>query len=417
MSSLPSPTFCILPWVHLAATPSGQLRLCCVSEPTINVPHDENRQPYFAATEGDPERYWNSPFMRETRQAMLRGEQPEVCRRCYIEEESGSGRSPRLDHTRYYAALVDTAVAATEDDGSLPFKPVYVDLRLGNLCNLRCRMCSPSSSALLIEEWAAIRPDFSSKRLDALRNIDWFDQPGFLKNMDAILEHADQLYFTGGEPTLAQGHFDVLQRCIERGVAGRIKLKYTTNGTNIPKRLTDMWGQFAGVNLGVSVDGIGDLARYIRYPSNWKAVERSIRSFHQMSLENPKIEFSLTTAVQVYNATRLTEIFDFGLSMGKFPYLNLVHTPTWFCIRTLPPDMKEEVSDRLHGWWAENGARLPNPGRMLGKLDNAITFMMGEDRSDLLRDFFKHTQAMDDYRGDLRLDDVLPEIAALRAGL
>ena len=35
-NKLPSDTFCVLPWMHLATNPGGSLRVCCNSNPKTN---------------------------------------------------------------------------------------------------------------------------------------------------------------------------------------------------------------------------------------------------------------------------------------------------------------------------------------------------------------------------------------------
>jgi hypothetical protein len=44
----------------------------------------------------------------------------------------------------------------TKDDGSIDtedFPVVYYDLRFGNFCNLKCRMCGPTDSSAWYDDW------------------------------------------------------------------------------------------------------------------------------------------------------------------------------------------------------------------------------------------------------------------------
>ena len=49
---------------------------------------------------------------------------------------------------------INEAIANTKEDGFCTRKKgVYVDLRLGNLCNSKCRMCNPGTLTQWVEEW------------------------------------------------------------------------------------------------------------------------------------------------------------------------------------------------------------------------------------------------------------------------
>ena len=138
---LKSDSFCILPWMHIATNSSGNYRYCCNSTPGKNFIHDENGKEY-KIHRTKPEVVWNSPDYKKIRRQMLNGEKPKVCVRCWREEAIGV-KSARMSYNDQYRAHIQEAISSTSEDGEAPLKGVYVDLRLGNLCNLKCRMCNP----------------------------------------------------------------------------------------------------------------------------------------------------------------------------------------------------------------------------------------------------------------------------------
>ena len=177
-----SPTFCSVPWMHLFADELGVLRPCCM---TMEQPQFVNRDPagvpYTVDRPGGVEAAWNAPFMKELRLDMLNGRRPPVCQRCFANEDLGIS-SYRQDFNESFGDKAAAAIAQTTPEGaSSPDLIRSVDLRLGNLCNLRCRMCSPISSKLLIPEFAEITgiPE-DDKRLIRLDRLDWFSagRPG-----------------------------------------------------------------------------------------------------------------------------------------------------------------------------------------------------------------------------------------------
>ena len=85
--------------------------------------------------------------MKNVRKQMLNNEMPPSCMKCYKEEDAGH-MSKRYWETEYWSRRVDMeeVIAETAEDGSIPPKIRYLDLRLGSKCNLKCIMCSPHDS-------------------------------------------------------------------------------------------------------------------------------------------------------------------------------------------------------------------------------------------------------------------------------
>ena len=76
---LPSDTFCVLPFMHVATNAAGSFRVCCNSNPNANqilVP--ETQKPY-KIYKHDVEEVWNSPTYTTIRKQFIDGEKPEMC--------------------------------------------------------------------------------------------------------------------------------------------------------------------------------------------------------------------------------------------------------------------------------------------------------------------------------------------------
>src|SRR5690349_354725 len=136
-----SPTFCVLPWLHAATLTDGRVQLCCVSKGRSGVNLNEH-------TLGE---YWNSEYVRDARRRMLAGEPVKACERCYREELHGY-ESHRMVENRVWKercgeAEIKRLIGTTGPDGSLDAPVQYIDLRLGNTCNMQCIMCQPRESS------------------------------------------------------------------------------------------------------------------------------------------------------------------------------------------------------------------------------------------------------------------------------
>jgi len=317
---------------------------------------------------------------------MLAGERPEMCSRCWKEEDSGikSLRQSWMDRW-----LEDKEYTETPD-----LNIVYADIRLGNMCNLKCRMCNPYASNQWLDEWHLVNdplPDDEMKRLGG-ETWPWYRYTQYEKNIDAFLPTIEEVYLTGGEPTIIKDHEFILDKIIESGRAKKVKIKYNTNLTNIPNYLLEKWKEFKLIKCNVSIDAVGDLDRYIRYPSNWNKVEENFLKVRQ--LDNVVNEIHCT--VQMYNITRLHELLDWAEPFGHKIYLNILNHPEELNIRVLPQELKAQVTETLSNY------------THIDKVQGVIDYMNAENWVDKLEKFYYYSKQLDQSRGQ-NLYDVLPE--------
>jgi len=418
----PSASFCILPWVHLFADEQGIMRPCCMTlGDRKSAGRDADGQP-FTVARANLDDAWNSPFMKELRRDMLAGRRPAVCVRCFDEEDLGM-ESHRQAVNETHRARIAEAVAATGEEGESPATLIRsVDLRLGNVCNLRCRMCSPLSSRLLIDEWREMF-DLAADdpRLERLRRVDWFARDEFWSTFEKYVPEIEMLHFGGGEPLLVPQALDFLQRLIDRGVADRIKLSYITNLTVLPPRLAELWPKFRSVSLAVSIDGYAEVNNFIRYPTDWARLDANLRRLREHGAELNVRSVTFNTTVQLYNALRLTDLFAYTFSLAAphvdpYPRLVLLSGPEPFSVGVLPENLRELAAARLRdfvarweGHWPEPDDELP---RFRDGIDGVIAHMQTSDMAGERPEFLRRNAVFDRARGQ-NVCDIVPELAPL----
>lgn len=395
----PSSTFCILPWMHVAPDPLGRLRACCISA--------RPAERFDVFRPGDLEAFWNSDEMRELRLSMLRGERSSICASCHSVEDSGA-ISMRMSSNREFAAHIDAAVASASSDGSAPLRPTYWDIRLGNLCNLRCRMCGPHSSSMWVEEARTILGEDTSE----FEGVDWHEDSRLVETLADHLKHAEKIYFAGGEPTLSRQHMALLGLLVEAKIAPRVRLLYSINATNIPNRMLDLWSHFQSVRVKVSVDAVGDLNRYIRYPTDWTTLDRNVRVLGELALQDRgRMQVALHATFQAYNALRFTELLDYATTVpGVVPLVSvgILRTPSHLSARVLPLALRQAAAARIHAW-IDNQTRGNDIG--VRNIAAAARHMLVDGGEAQFARFVAFSRALDASRGDARLQDVLPELA------
>ena len=343
MIKTPHDKFCILPWVSLETGPIGTVRTCCLSEEEIV----DNNGEKFDLSRSSFLNIQDSNYMRDLRQQFLDGKQPKSCRKCWNEERAG--RTSKRMHTQ---ARLNQIV--DEDTWTVDAKPlIFLDLKLGNICNLKCRICgSWSSSTYAVEELNAMNRDEdkkSSYHYMMLQKGAWpRDNPQFWEEIDQIIDQIRYIEFTGGEPFMIKEHFSLLQGIVDRGIAHRVEIHYNTNGTHWPENAEEIWKHFKTVEVAFSMDDVNERFEYQRSNAIWSEVEQNIQHFCDLRTRNPNIQLQVCSTVNIFNVMYLETLAAWIDQQGfDFVYWNMMHEPYFFSIATLPDSAKVLVKQKL----------------------------------------------------------------------
>ena len=154
-----SKVFCMFPWIHLYATPTGDVYPCCSNE--YIDPIGNTRTARLADS-------FNCNEMKQLRLNMLAGTPSKICTYCYEHEKAGP-YSFRTYSNEHFAKYFEEAVLPTHPDGSLDeFKMRYFDIRFSNKCNFKCRTCGAEFSSL----WAQEHKDTFDPTVEVLKHAD-----------------------------------------------------------------------------------------------------------------------------------------------------------------------------------------------------------------------------------------------------
>ena len=340
---LPTDKFCVLPWISLETSPIGTVRPCCLAEHELV----DNAGEKFNLARAEFSTIQNSHDMRKLRQQFIDGEQPETCRKCWREERSGrtSKRMHTLDRLKHMLP---------DQDWTIDAKPLmFLDLKLGNICNLKCRICgSWSSSQFATEELANLLPDEDKKssfHYTMLKQGAWpRENPVFWKEIAHVADQIRYLEFTGGEPFMIEEHFELLRSLVSSGLAPNIEIHYNTNGTQFPVDAEFIWQSFKTVEIAFSIDDVGPRFEYQRTNAKWDEVTANIARFRQLRNQHSNIQLQVCSTVNVFNVCYLEELSHWIDQQNfDFVYWNMMHEAYYFSISTLPESAKRAITQRL----------------------------------------------------------------------
>jgi MoaA/NifB/PqqE/SkfB family radical SAM enzyme len=335
---LPHDKFCVLPWVSLETSPIGTTRPCCLAEDEIK---DQDGNKYSLMTT-DLNVVHNSEYMRKLRQEFLDKKQPQTCRKCWNEERSG--RTSKRMHTINRLEHIVTDTEWTADAKPL----VFIDFKLGNICNLKCRICgSWSSSTFAAEEVKFEGKD--SFHYQMLKDGAWPRRnQRFWQDIDSLMDQVRYLEFTGGEPFMIQEHFDLLQRMVDNGIASNVEIHYNTNGTHYPENAEEIWKHFKTVEVAFSIDDVDERFEYQRANALWEEVNDNMDLFEAMRNRNTNIQLQVCSTVNVFNVMYLEGLANWiDQRSFDFVYWNMLHEAYYHSVGTLPERAKQIAIERL----------------------------------------------------------------------
>lgn len=443
-----SPTFCALPWIHLATRPNGDVRLCCVTNASgagtgdhkVGLVKKENGVPANFGKDSLLSAF-NNEYMKSVRTTMLEGKIPASCTKCFEEESNGvvSKRLWELYEWSRDGLDFKELINNTKEDGTIPPVIRYMDLRLGHTCNLKCVMCSPHDSSRWLQDYDKMMETLDSKVVKFQINFDkkefnntWYEKPEFWGEVFEQIPNITQLYFAGGEPLMIKEHRRFLDEIIKRGYAKNISLRYNSNGLFVNDDIINVWKNFKQVRYAFSIDATFDRNHYIRYPANWQEIERSLRL---MDDAPEHIHCAIACAVQVLNVKHIVDFAKWKLSqnfkkINKFKLdefetgggiinLHLLYIPTFLSARILPKEDKEKIRQQFlefKQWLWDNYTQdddfwNKNPYGWK-RWEAILSFVEAEDHTHLLPDFKDYINKLDAVRST-NASQIFPELSHL----
>jgi Radical SAM superfamily/Iron-sulfur cluster-binding domain len=345
------------PFTGLATREDGAVKVCCRSQPIGWIQNESI------------EEIWNNSNMKEVRRQVLNNERPDVCVPCFNLEEQGV-ESLRQRHIKnsFPDSRINLYPRALDklnlEDFSMPFEFPTIEIKINNLCNLKCRMCNPLDSTQW-KDWESVEEFYAAENnylVDAVRKLGltkapfvglFEDKLEFWENLEKLLPYFRRVEFAGGEPLMDPTHYKILDLLSRNGE--NIEIKYATNGTVTGikggRTIHDYWPKFKRVSVNVSIDGLYNVYEYIRGNGDFETVKRNVEIFKSF----PNVDYVVgACTVQVGNIMQLPEIIPYFLNeMGIVFYSHRVNYPNVLSAQCIPKELKLKVIRQLEMLKAE----------------------------------------------------------------
>ena len=314
-----------MPFNHVSIGSTGDYQICCMH--SVPVEHRKN------INQTGIDDWMQSPYLDEVRSAFAEDKQHPGCQRCWQQEAVGT-QSIRQVQAKEYKII-----------GAKPMqsKLLNVEFAVGNLCNLSCVMCNEYSSSAILAENRQLGIAVHDQR-----DFSWTETA--FENLQNILDSKPRVvHLRGGEPLYNKRILDLIANFPSDKLNNTL-LHLTTNATTWTLQWQQALSKFKAVRMMLSVDAVGELAGYIRYPSKFDQVEQNIRLIADCSNINPVIH----TTVQNLNIMHIGDVIQWAKRMNIYLMLDLLVRPDYLEITNLPPALKHKAVEHLSGVLAQD---------------------------------------------------------------
>jgi len=433
---LHSNTFCFYPYLEISTRPNGVVLPCCYWTENDHLVLEEK-----ISLENPIDHFWNGKKFISIRNDLYSGKSLKGCDVCTRDKEASMRVRSIREHinNREYLQLVQDTIDAS---GVAPHLPKRLELKPSNLCNLKCFMCNAYDSSQIEKElrdldlkyggikstggrlreagvgvpgvWEGLVNEYT---LPPMINLEWAETGEFWNELTKIIPNLDVLSFAGGEPTVNPIVHKILQYCVDQGYAKNIKVFLSSNFTNLNKKFFELMPEFKQFELIASIDGIGEVQEYIRFPSKWEVIKKNFEiARNYMSHKNIKILVNITVNIlNVYYITDLLEYLDKQFFQypyyNEWPYnINLINFPEELRINWIPEQLKSEVIEKIQDY-QKNAETLKFFPDLKIKTDLLINELSAEskywDRIQNL-EILKHTITVTDSHRNISYKTAIP---------
>jgi hypothetical protein len=310
---------------------------------------------------------------------MISGSRPAACKKCWNLEDAGvkSDRLLKNETLDFYLDrnIEDLYQECIAGDTAV----IHYKIDTSNICNATCVTCNSNLSSA----WGKLEKSNSVREFKIWKKNS--------KDVDNVIDYATakSIGFRGGEPLLSKTNFYILEQLIAVGNTDCF-ISFTTNGSiNLSATQQQIIAKFSKINFCFSIDGIGPVFEYLRYPLKFNQLLKNI----QYCREN-NIIVSASYTVSNLNVLYHSETVAWFLKNQISYQINLVYDPVYFRSSVLTTKVKEKILKQQ-------------------PTDEMHQFLYGSHHTDYYYDTFRKNIEQQDRWKNINIHQYLPELMLL----
>jgi len=419
----------------MSISSTGIIRPCCA----LHIAECHAHLPEYSLCNSPHQQlpnFLNLELLTTIRKDLKNGIQSPICQSCWDAESAGLLSMRQIHNNMNESSTFANKWDTVSDEGIVDISSItYMDISLGNTCNLKCRSCNVFCSDQWIDEaenylsnYLLEYNEFTFGQARAMTKHQWYIDKFNSGFFDNILPNIQHINFLGGEPLMVKEHYNFLSYIIDNGWSKTMSLSYNTNGTLVPDEILAIWKNFKNVSVGISIDATDELAYYVRYPSNWDVINKNVHALIAYAEEYTNIRIQIHTTVSVLNIEQLHTVINWNIELYKLgnfyseaydstygivnalPHINVVDTPSYLHLRNIPNEMKPIISQQLEDIWQtyNDFSIIPSWNEpQLKRIHNLKSLVEQEQNKEEWELFIAITKESDSYR-NVNILDYIP---------
>jgi MoaA/NifB/PqqE/SkfB family radical SAM enzyme len=367
---LKSKTFCSHLALSATVYPGGNWVPCCKANGADL--HNENLEKL------NYNEYTNSNSFKKVKDEIIEGRTDGYCRSCFVSEQNNdvsdrvSNNENWLRHLEKTNEYEDFLKRAEEYyDNKQNTAPWHWFLFIDNNCQARCVMCDATFSSAIEKEYEKLNLPINFMSKNKSNNLGK-NTINFEKIIDRIKDNIEDvkiIQLLGGEPTLQTGYIKLFNWLIETGHSKNITVKINTNGINLPQTWLDFSKHFKFWQWTFSVDAVGDLNEWLRYPTNWERLCENIEK-----ARNTDAYVMINTTVHALNIHYLPELYQWlkDKNLPKLCY-HYVNEPKEISVFVLTNEQRKQLKKKysmFSQFMEDHGERILTHVMNLKQMEN-----------------------------------------------
>lgn len=291
--------------------------------------------------------WYNSTPMQQFRKKIQSSTPIPACQGCYHEEEHGY-ESRRIKENFKSVIFTEQAFDRSyqqspyysefeRSDYSTSKLPIDWHVDLGNECNLACKMCEPSASSSISNQY------MKWQLIDESANRNWTQDAESWNNFTASIlavPNLNRLHFMGGEPLLNKKFTELLDFLIDNKKTG-ISISFVSNGTMINSDLIEKLKQFCTFDIEISIESIKNNNDYIRQGSHIQDIMKNIMWLKEQQSE--QFHLVMRSVPQLLNVNNYDQYIQWAwenqLPIQGIPLID----PDYLQISVLPIALRTKI--------------------------------------------------------------------------
>lgn len=344
-------TFCSAPWFQARIDWDGVYRPCCE---LLESDSEFTGRTRYSLEDTTVDQWMSSEYSQYLRKELSLGNQLPECSKCWQKEKNNvkslrqelndtvtNNQGNKLDNTW-------VKLFVNRDTDYKNYKLVSADIKLSNVCNFSCAMCSPHDSSKIFNEWKADLDNiFVKEKLQKYPNYfgdiitTYQTQRGYQHLKDMLMHPIKHLKVLGGEPLLDKELFRILQQQ-PLDKKSQIHIHLVTNGSQDILTAVDKLKDYKSVSFSVSLEGVGKFQDYVRTGSEWLTIEKNILD----AIKN-NVSISINYTLQALTVLNLFELLLWCQDNQIKISIGVLENPDYLSISVLPDHIRQVAIDNL----------------------------------------------------------------------